>query len=1051
MKTAEQRQHPPWGVALLIASVTTLSLIVGALLYYRHEERSITSKHYDEIGSISRMRVAQIVAWREEHLREAKRNAYDAFLRQAGFELQLHPSDQVLRGKLQNYLQVIQSAEAYQDVILTGADGRVLLSASGQKTAEMDERITALAKQAISSEQPVWGKLAPFHVCPQSFLDLAVALVGEGNRPTAVLVLRIDACQSLYPLLQNWPVPSDSAETVLVSRAGETALVLSPHLDQSDLHLGQGLPLTQTELPVVQAVLGTTGLFNGRDCRGVEVMADLQAVPGTPWLMVAKIDRQEILAEAREHGWFIAGLTGLSFLMTATLVAFLFSYRQRNLFRTLYLLEQGQQSADAVLLDNAGQLARLNRFYIMLKAVGQVIVRAQTPQDLYAEACRMAVEQGGFRMAWVGVADADKQLVMPVASAGASADYLERLDLTLDETKPRGQGPTGQAFRSGKAVAVDDIGSDPRMGPWRDEALRLGYRSSATFPLTVEGKVVAALSLYSAETDCFDQNEVQLLTEMCEDMAFALEFMEQGRRRQTAEDELRKFFRAIEQSPVAIIITDTGGNIEYVNPKFLRVTGYAMKEVLGNNPNMLKSGETSPAVYHDLWQTIKAGGDWHGEFHNRKKDGRLFWERATISPILNETGEITNFLAIKEDITIQKSLEEQLAQSQKLETVGRLAGGVAHDFNNMLGVILGSTELALDQVKAGDPLRIDLEEIRDAARRSAGLTRQLLAFARKQIANPQVLELNDTIESMLSMLQRLLGENISLVWRPGSGLWPVKVDPSQIDQILANLTVNARDALSRDGVLTVETANVVLDETYCRNTPECNPGAHCQDNPESCPGEYVLLTVSDTGAGMDHDTLAHVFEPFYTTKELGRGTGLGLSTIYGIVKQNHGHIVADSEAGVGTTFRIYLPRAAATATTIKPQAPPDQQEPVPGDETVLLVEDESAILQLGERILRQSGYTVLTAGRSEDALALVAAHPGPLHLLITDIVMPGMNGKELAKELLVIRPGIKILLMSGYTADVIACHGVLEPDLPFIEKPFSKQDLLLKVRQTLDS
>ena len=345
-----------------------------------------------------------------------------------------------------------------------------------------------------------------------------------------------------------------------------------------------------------------------------------------------------------------------------------------------------------------------------------------------------------------------------------------------------------------------------------------------------------------------------------------------------------------------------------------------------------------------------------------------------------------------------------------------------------------------DRVPVGAPLRYDLEEIRKAAERSAGLTRQLLAFARKQIATPRILSLNSTIDSMLTMLKRLLGEDVALVWRPDPGLWPVKIDPSQVDQILANLTVNARDALDKNGVLTIETANVGLDESYCQRNPECRPG------------DYAMLTVSDTGAGMDQVTIAHIFEPFFTTKGLGQGTGLGLATIYGIVKQNNGHITAASEPGVGATFRIYLPRVVEEPTASKQETiVPEHQKPAPASETVLLVEDEGAILELAERILGRSGYTVLSASQTDQALSLAASHPGPLHLLITDIVMPEMNGKELAAQVAALRPGVKTLFMSGYTADVIASHGVLESDIAFIPKPFSKNDLLTKVRQVLDS
>jgi CheY-like chemotaxis protein len=373
-----------------------------------------------------------------------------------------------------------------------------------------------------------------------------------------------------------------------------------------------------------------------------------------------------------------------------------------------------------------------------------------------------------------------------------------------------------------------------------------------------------------------------------------------------------------------------------------------------------------------------------------------------------------------------------------METVGRLAGGVAHDFNNMLGVILGCVELAMDQVPVGGPLRVDLETIRQAAERSADLTRQLLAFARKQIATPRLLELNSTIAGMLTMLQRLLGEDVALVWRPGPELWPVKIDPSQVDQILANLTVNARDALAQNGVLTIETANVVLDAHCCQHIPDCRPG------------DYVMLMVNDTGAGMDQATLSHIFEPFFTTKDLGKGTGMGLATIFGIVRQNNGCIIAASEPGAGTTFRAYLPRAEA-AVAGKREVGPDRQGPAFGGETVLLVEDEEAILELGARILSRGGYTVLTASRPDQGLELARSHPGPLQLLITDIVMPVMNGKELAEQVAVLRPGIKTLFMSGYTADVIARHGALEQDVPFIEKPFCKADLLATVRQVLDA
>ena len=502
-----------------------------------------------------------------------------------------------------------------------------------------------------------------------------------------------------------------------------------------------------------------------------------------------------------------------------------------------------------------------------------------------------------------------------------------------------------------------------------------------------------------------------------------------------AEIELRKLSLAVEQSPVSVMITDLDGNIEYVNPKFAEVTGYTLEEVRGKNPRFLKSGETPAEEYRKLWETITSGGEWRGEFQNRKKDGSHYWERASISSIRDSTGSITHFFAVKEDITSQKALEDQLLQAQKMESIGQLAGGVAHDFNNMLSVIIGNADLALMKEDKSSPQAKSLQEILAAAQRSASLTSQLLAFARKQTVSPRVLDLNDTIANMLKMLRRLIGEDIELIWKPGPDLWPVKVDPAQIDQVLANLAVNARDAIAGVGKLSIETENVVVDQAYA------------QTRMGFIPGEYVMLAVSDTGTGMDKQVLEHIFEPFFTTKSVGKGTGLGLSTVYGIVKQNNGLINVYSEPDHGTTFRIYLPRTESmdeVKTTVS------EEKPLRGTQTILLVEDEESILNLGKVILTEFGYTVLTAQTPGEAVNLAERHKGPLHLLIADVVMPEMNGRELEEKISALRPGIKTLFMSGYTADVIAHQGVLEAGIKFLEKPFSLRTLAEKVREALE-
>lgn len=410
--------------------------------------------------------------------------------------------------------------------------------------------------------------------------------------------------------------------------------------------------------------------------------------------------------------------------------------------------------------------------------------------------------------------------------------------------------------------------------------------------------------------------------------------------------------------------------------------------------------------------------------------------RIVSSPVINESGEVTAAIEIVEDITEKLAMEAQLRQAQKMESVGRLAGGVAHDFNNMLGVIIGHVELAMDSLDPSQPIFADLKEIWKTALRSADLTRQLLAFARKQAIAPRVLDLNETLEGMIKMLRNVIGENINLIWRPRTELWAVKMDPSQIDQILANLCVNARDAIAGVGNITIETNMETFNE------------ADCPAHPGFIPGDFVMLSIRDDGQGMDKDTLDKIFEPFFTTKGIGKGTGLGLSTVYGIIKQNNGFIYVYSELDKGTTFKIYLPRHVAKTEQMRKESPTSLD--IRGHETILLVEDEAQMLKIVGLMLERSGYQVLAASTPGQAIRVAEEHTDDIHLLITDIIMPEMNGRDLAKNLTSLYPGIKHLFMSGYLGDVIAQHGALDEGENFIQKPFSMQALTTKVREVLD-
>jgi PAS domain S-box-containing protein len=624
-------------------------------------------------------------------------------------------------------------------------------------------------------------------------------------------------------------------------------------------------------------------------------------------------------------------------------------------------------------------------------------------------------------------------------------------------------------------------------------------------------------------------------------------------RLRASEAQARRMQRAIHQAHEAVLIADVRGTIEYVNPAFTRMTGYSAEEVVGQNTRLLKSGQQQASFYHELWKTVLAGEVWSNRIINRRKDGTLYTEEMSVTPVRDDAGQISHFIAIKQDVTernraaealermcfsidhavdfvvwadaagrvvyangaahrslgytaqqvlelsvwdlspsvasatwperwqaIRQSgsitiqtqwrrhdgttfpveitishvafrgdeyhcvigrdistrlqLEQQLRQAQKMEAVGHLAGGVAHDFNNILGVVLGYTEMLQRDEAQDERARHKLEQIRKAGERGASLTRQLLAFSRKQVLQPKTLDLNVVVRDTEKMLQRLIGEDIQLSFAADRDLGTVKVDPSQIEQVLLNLAVNARDAMPGGGALTIATRNV-----------EVSGGVTGTDGAVA-PGRFVLLTVTDTGCGMDAETQKHVFEPFFTTKELGKGTGLGLATVYGVVKQSGGEISLHSEVGRGTTFKIYLPRIDEAIEL--PSALPALVT-VPGSGTILLVEDEEPLRAIAQELLELSGYKVLPAANGAEGLSLSVLHRNGIDLLLADVVMPAMSGPELARNLQGRYPQLAVVYMSGYTDGAIAQHGVLEPGQRLITKPFSGEELTRVVAEAL--
>jgi two-component system cell cycle sensor histidine kinase/response regulator CckA len=523
-------------------------------------------------------------------------------------------------------------------------------------------------------------------------------------------------------------------------------------------------------------------------------------------------------------------------------------------------------------------------------------------------------------------------------------------------------------------------------------------------------------------------------------------FEEDRKRLQSAlKESERKFQEFYDEAPVGYHELDTKARITRINLKELQMLGYSSGEMLGKP--VWKFFEEEDTTRKVILAKLSGDVSFHNTFERtyRRKDGTTLPVLVEERVIRDKENQIIGIRSTVEDITerrrteeaLRKS-EEQLRQWQRVEAIGRLAGGVAHDFNNLLMTIKGCSELLLGAFDRRDPRREEVDEILKAADRATSLTRQLLAFGRRQVLQPQVLDLNAVVMNMDKMLRRLIGEDVQLITCLDPNLWSVKVDPGMIEQVIMNLAVNSRDAMPSGGKLTIETTNVTHDENYASHHVSVKPGF------------YVMLAISDTGCGMDKETQSHLFEPFFTTKETGKGTGLGLSTVYGIIKQSGGNVWAYSEPGLGTTFKIYLPQVEKGAKAYRPRLKPKEAGAAGGTETILLVEDEEAVRSMVSKVLQNRGYTVLEARHGNEAVEVSERYEGSINLMVTDVVMPQMSGRELAERLTTLRPKMHVLYMSGYPDNTIVQHGVLEPGTSFLQKPFTISALETKVREILD-
>ncbi|MCF6149778.1 MAG: PAS domain S-box protein [Candidatus Kuenenia sp.] len=637
--------------------------------------------------------------------------------------------------------------------------------------------------------------------------------------------------------------------------------------------------------------------------------------------------------------------------------------------------------------------------------------------------------------AWVPTSDG-KKLICDRAWHFES----EKLEIFKNANKTitfsRGVGLPGRVWSSGKPAWVLDVTSDLNF-PRASIAKACGLKSGIGIPIMNDDEFVAVIEFFTREVLEEDKQLVNLIMTVALELGNIIKYKQM-------EEKLRKLSQAVEQSISSIVITDTEGNIEYVNPKFTEITGYAYEETMGKNPRILKSGKTTPQEYKALWNSIINGKSWQGEFYNKRKNGKYYWELAQITPLKDKEGNITNFLAIKEDITNikrsqreQAELKEQLYHAQKLDSIGRLAGGVAHDFNNFLMAIIGYANLLEFEIKDNVRAKEYIGNIVNTAHKAANLTQSMLAFGRKQVLKMEPVNLNEVINTAEILYKRFINENVDYKLELSKENIILKADANKIEQVLLNLVTNSIHAMTEGGVLRIKTDIEEIDTTF---TEKHGFGRE---------GTYALISVNDTGIGMDRETKGKIFEPFFTTKEAGKGTGLGLSIVYGIVKQHNGFIDVHSEPGKGTTAFIYLPLASEMVIK-EPHSETEISDVFQvSPETIMVAEDDESVRYLLKEILERFGYKVTVASNGKEAVDKFIEQKENIHLLILDVKMPVMNGKEAYDEIRKIKPEMKAIFLSGYSDDIIDQDTILKEDISFLQKPVLPTQLVKTVKHII--
>ena len=1082
-------------VAMAVALV--LALFAAGMWIYRVQIESVRVEVARELSAIAGLKAAQITDWYADQLEDGASLMHHPYLVDAVVRFLAGP-DAASRRELHRHLSSLAEEHGFSDVRLVDVEARERWRL-GPATVDPAPWLAPVLQRALAGQRPVFVDLhrdAPGETAYSAVVVPLYDAAGRGRRALGCLLLLSDGAGFLFPQLHAWPLPSRTAETLLVRRDGEAVLFLANTRHRPGAAFTLREPLSQTELVTVQAVQGRQGSLRGRDYRGAEVEAVALPIPDTPWFLVTKIDTAEAFADGQARILLLLGLMAALAALAGSGALIAWQRRQRAHDRDL--LEAAAETR-AVLEHRAVILQAIGDGVVATDAAGRVTLVNAAAETLTGWPAATAEGQPLDRVLALEDSRTGQPVPTPVQEVLASRAAVTLANHTIliardgqrrhiaDSAAPI-LTPDGDLL--GVVLVFRDVSEGYALRETvRRERLLLGLfvdqAPAAIAMFDREMRYLAVSRRYLADYGLADRDIIgrshyevfpeiperwrevhrrclQGAVERCEEDQFlrqdgrrewvrwamypwyetadtiggAVLFTEVVTTRKVMEEALRQSeakFRTLFQrhAAVKLLIDPEDGRILEANEAAAAFYGWPREQL--ERMRIDEINTLGPEQIQEEMERVRRRERIHFEFRHRRADGSVR-DVAVYSSIIDIQGRSV-LHSIIYDITEFRQMEEQLRQARKMESIGLLAGGVAHEFNNMLAVILGYTQLALERTAADDPLHADLQEILRAAEHSARITSQLLAFARRQPIQPRVFDLNTAIPDLLALLTRLIGERIELVWQPAPGELPVRMDPAQLDQVLINLCLNSRDAITGAGTITIATA---MGPCTCETCAGASPG----------PGpERVLLTVRDTGCGMDEATRERIFEPFFTTKAPGKGTGLGLPTVHGIVHQHGGCIELTSAPGEGTTVTLALPLAERQAE------PTPAAEPVPAlaaaGATVLLVEDEPSLLPLVRLMLVELGYRVLAAASAPEALQLAREHRGAIDLLVTDLVLPGTGGRELADTLQAARPGLRVLCMSGHALHAAGSKGGGERPAFFLQKPFRLEELDRAVRAAL--